>query len=48
MGYDAGTWQASVNAKNIFDKEYYAGGLSNNVVTVGDERQVNFNVRYKF
>ncbi|EOR09345.1 hypothetical protein I593_01053 [Acinetobacter tandoii DSM 14970 = CIP 107469] len=48
MGYDAGTWQASVNAKNIFDKEYYAGGLSNNVVTVGDERQVNFNLRYKF
>lgn len=48
MGYDAGSWQASVNAKNIFDKEYYAGGLSNNVVTVGDERQVNFNVRYKF
>lgn len=48
MGYDAGTWQASVNAKNIFDKEYYAGGLSNNVVTVGDERQVNLNLRYKF
>ena len=48
MGYDAGTWQASVNAKNIFDKEYYAGGLSNNVVTVGDERQINLNLRYKF
>lgn len=48
VGYKARNWEASVNAKNIFDTEYYAGGLNENFITLGDERQVNFNLRYKF
>lgn len=48
VGYKARNWQASVNAKNIFNTEYYAGGVSNYVVTLGDERQVNLNLSFKF
>ncbi|KJV38041.1 TonB-dependent siderophore receptor [Acinetobacter brisouii] len=48
LGYKARNWQASVNAKNIFNTEYYAGGISNYVVAVGDERQINLNLRFKF
>lgn len=48
VGYNTTRWQASLNAKNIFNKEYYAGGVNSNIVALGDDRQVNFNFRYRF
>lgn len=48
IGYKAKDWEASVNAKNIFNTEYYAGGVNTSIIALGDERQVNFNLRYKF
>lgn len=43
VGYVASHWRAALNVKNVFDKAYYAGGLSNNVVSVGNPRTVMLN-----
>ncbi|MNS98497.1 TonB dependent receptor [compost metagenome] len=44
VGYVAAHWRAALNIKNVFDKAYYSGGLSNNVVTVGNPRTAMLNV----
>ncbi|WP_454734721.1 TonB-dependent siderophore receptor [Cupriavidus necator] len=44
VGYVAAHWRAALNIKNVFDKAYYAGGLSNNVVTVGNPRTAMLNL----
>lgn len=44
VGYLAAHWRAALNIKNVFDKAYYAGGLSNNVVAVGNPRTAMLNV----
>jgi iron complex outermembrane receptor protein len=38
----------SLNVKYVFDKDTYAGGLSNNVVTLGDPRQFRLNTVFDF
>ncbi|WP_404994939.1 TonB-dependent siderophore receptor [Cupriavidus pauculus] len=44
FGYTAGHWRAAFNVKNVFDKSYYAGGLNNNVLPVGNPRVAMLNV----
>lgn len=44
VGYVASHWKAALNVKNVFDKAYYAGGLSNNIVPVGNPRTFMLNV----
>ncbi|WP_151980587.1 TonB-dependent siderophore receptor [Acinetobacter guerrae] len=47
-GYDAAHWGAQLSIKNLFDKDYYAGLLNSNMVTIGDPRQINFTVKFKY
>lgn len=44
FGYTASHWRAAFNVKNVFDKSYYAGGLNNNVLPVGNPRVAMLNV----
>jgi len=44
FGYTANHWRAAFNVKNVFDKMYYAGGLNNNVLPVGNPRVAMLNV----
>jgi len=44
FGYTASHWRAAFNVKNVFDKAYYAGGLNNNVLPVGNPRVAMLNV----
>nr|WP_235844786.1 TonB-dependent siderophore receptor [Cupriavidus agavae] len=44
FGYTATHWRAAFNLKNVFDKQYYASGLNNNVLPVGNPRVAMFNV----
>lgn len=44
VGYTARHWRAAFNVKNVFDKSYYAGGLNNNVLPVGNPRVAMLNV----
>ncbi|MEN7531496.1 TonB-dependent siderophore receptor [Cupriavidus sp. DL-D2] len=44
FGYTARHWRAAFNVKNVFDKAYYAGGLNNNVLPVGNPRVAMLNV----
>ncbi|QOT80934.1 TonB-dependent siderophore receptor [Cupriavidus basilensis] len=48
VGYVASHWKAALNVKNVFDKAYYAGGLSNNIVPVGNPRTVMLNVALNY
>ncbi len=34
-GYDAERWGAQLRIRNLFDKDYYAGALNENLVTLG-------------
>lgn len=47
-GYDATRWGAQLSIKNLFDKDYYAGLLNANMVTLGDPRQINFTIKFKY
>ena len=48
VGYAASHWKAALNVKNVFDKAYYAGGLNNNVLPVGNPRTVMLNVALNY
>ncbi len=48
VGYAAAHWKAALNVKNVFDKAYYAGGLNNNVLPVGNPRTVMLNVALNY
>lgn len=48
VGYAAQHWRAAFNVKNVFDKAYYAGGLNNNVLPVGNPRVAMFNVTLSY
>ncbi|MCC3261829.1 autotransporter domain-containing protein, partial [Paenibacillus polymyxa] len=37
VAYDAGRWRAALTMNNLFDKQYYAGGVRN-AVALGDGR----------
>lgn len=47
-GYDAGHWGAQLAIRNLFDKDYYAGALNENLVTLGNPRQINFTVKFNY
>jgi iron complex outermembrane receptor protein len=46
--YQGQGWRAALNVRNLADKTYYGGALSNNVLTLGEVRQVRLNVVYEF
>ncbi|MDH2605606.1 TonB-dependent siderophore receptor [Acinetobacter baumannii] len=47
-GYDAERWGAQLAIRNLFDKDYYAGALNENLVTLGNPRQINFTVKFNY
>ncbi|WP_130802840.1 TonB-dependent siderophore receptor [Acinetobacter ihumii] len=47
-GYDAAHWGAQLSIRNLFDKDYCAGLLNANMVTLGNPRQINFTVKFKY
>lgn len=48
VGYIANHWRAAFNVKNVFDKAYYAGGLNNNVLPVGNPRVAMLNLTLNY
>lgn len=44
VGYEGRGFRVALNVRNLTDKSYYAGALSNDVVTLGDPRLVRLNV----
>ncbi|MBV7535400.1 TonB-dependent siderophore receptor [Duganella sp. sic0402] len=48
LGYDAGRYRVTLTVKNLFDRDYYAGVLSNNVLPLGDPRTVMLRVVTSF
>ncbi|EIB7121114.1 TonB-dependent siderophore receptor [Acinetobacter baumannii] len=47
-GYNAEHWGAQLAIRNLFDKDYYAGALNENLVTLGNPRQINFTVKFNY
>lgn len=48
LSYEAKAYRVSVSIKNLFDRDYYAGVLSNNVLPLGDPRTVMLRVVTNF
>ena len=48
VGYDIGSWSASVYADNLFDKDYLTSINSTTSATVGDGRTVGFELQAHF
>jgi iron complex outermembrane recepter protein len=48
LNYIGNAYRINLNIRNLFDKDYYAGVLNNNVVPLGDPRQVRLNVVFDF
>jgi iron complex outermembrane receptor protein len=46
--YQGKGWRAALNLRNLADKTYYSGSFSNNLVTLGDPRQIRLNVVTEF
>jgi len=47
VAYNAARWRAALNVKNIFNTQYYAGGLAN-AVALGDDRVVMLTLGYRY
>jgi iron complex outermembrane receptor protein len=47
IAYNATRWRAALNVKNMFNKEYYAGGLAS-AVALGDDRTVMLTLGYRY
>jgi iron complex outermembrane receptor protein len=47
IAYNAAKWRAALNVKNIFNTEYYAGGLAR-AVALGDDRTVMLTLGYRY
>ncbi|WP_019385618.1 TonB-dependent siderophore receptor [Acinetobacter venetianus] len=47
-GYDTEHWGAQLSIRNMFDKDYYAGALNENLITLGNPRQINFTVKFNY
>lgn len=47
VAYNAERWRAALNVKNVFNTEYYAGGLSKSVA-LGDDRTVMLTLGYRY
>ena len=48
LNYVGNGYKLALNVKNLFDKKYYPGALSNNVVALGDPRQILLNATFFF
>ena len=48
LSYDAKHYRVTLSVKNLFDRDYYAGVLSNNVLPLGDPRTVMLRVVTNF
>lgn len=48
VNYLGNGYRLALNVRNLFDKVYYAGGLNNNVVTLGDPRQLRLSAVVEF
>ena len=48
LSYEAKAYRVSLSIKNLFDRDYYAGVLSNNVLPLGDPRTVMLRVVTNF
>ncbi len=47
INYQGKGWRAALNFRNLTDKTYYGGSFGNNLVTLGDTRQVRLNLVYE-
>ena len=48
LSYEANGYRVTLSVKNLFDRDYYAGVLSNNVLPLGDPRTVMLRVVSNF
>lgn len=48
LGYETPTWEATLNAKNLTDKEYYSSCLGRGDCFPGKERSLVAKLKYKF
>ena len=44
LSYDTRAWRVTLSIKNLFDRDYYAGVLNNNVLPLGDPRTIMLRV----
>ncbi len=44
LQYEGKGWRATLNVRNLADRTIYGGSFSNDLVTLGDTRQVRFNL----
>lgn len=47
VAYNAGRWRAALNVKNVFNTQYYAGGLAK-AVALGDDRTIMLTLGYRY
>ena len=47
IAYNAARWRAALNMKNIFNTQYYAGGLAK-AVALGDDRNIMLTLGYRY
>ncbi|MBP0597890.1 TonB-dependent siderophore receptor [Herbaspirillum sp. LeCh32-8] len=47
VAYNADRWRAALNVKNIFNTQYYSGGLAR-AVALGDDRTVMLTLGYRY
>ena len=47
VAYNASKWRAALNVKNLFNTDYYAGGLAK-AVALGDDRTVMLTLGYRY
>ncbi|WP_050477730.1 TonB-dependent siderophore receptor [Herbaspirillum rhizosphaerae] len=47
IAYNAAKWRAALNVKNVFNTEYYAGGLAR-AVALGDDRTIMLTLGYRY
>ena len=47
VAYNAARWRTALNVKNIFNTQYYAGGLAN-AAALGDDRVVMLTLGYRY
>ncbi|MCF5724795.1 TonB-dependent receptor, partial [Pseudomonas syringae] len=47
VAYEQEHWRAGFNIKNLFDREYYTGGVKN-AVALGDDRTMMMTLGYRY
>jgi iron complex outermembrane receptor protein len=47
VAYNAARWRAALNVKNIFNREYFTGGVAN-AVALGDDRSIMLTLGYRY